>query len=63
MKGIQMSGTRGFAHGESVQADLSPSSRTPSRCESCRLRPFEVIDSRFGQPAFGICYECWDGGA
>jgi hypothetical protein len=33
----------------------------PQRCESCRLRPFEVIDSRFGQPAFGICYECFDG--
>jgi hypothetical protein len=38
----------------------SPPPRT-SRCESCRMRPFEVIDSRFGQPAFGICVECYDG--
>jgi hypothetical protein len=38
----------------------SPPLRT-SRCESCRMRPFEVIDSRFGQPAFGICVECYDG--
>ena len=42
-------------------ATSSPTGGLPvSRCEICRLRPYEVTDPRWG-PTFAVCTSCYEG--